>query len=71
MTIREQIYESKVRVTTSKRYFADSVESDPVRYELDVDVTGMTKEEMLASEEFMSCFIYGGEHNYFFKKPNW
>ena len=51
--------------------FADSVESDPVRYELDVDVTGMTKEEMLASEDFMSCFVYGGEYNYFFKKPNW
>lgn len=51
--------------------FADSVESDPVRYELDVDVTGMTKEEMLSSEEFMNCFVYGGEYNYFFKKPNW
>ena len=51
--------------------FADSVESDPVRYELDVDVTGMTKEEMLSSEEFMNCFVYGGEHNYFFRKPNW
>lgn len=31
----------------------------------------MTKEEMLASEEFMNCFVYGGEHNYFFRKPNW
>lgn len=51
--------------------FADSVESNPIRYELDVDVTGMTKEEMITSEEFMSCFVYGGEHNYFFKKPNW
>lgn len=28
------------------------------------------KEEMITSEEFMSCFVYGGEHNYFFKKPN-
>ena len=51
--------------------FAESVESDPIRYELDVDVTGMTKEEMLSSEEFMSCFVYGGEGNYFFRKPNW
>lgn len=51
--------------------FADSVESDPIRYELDVDVTGMTKKEMLSSEDFMSCFFYGGEHNYFFKIPNW
>jgi hypothetical protein len=51
--------------------FAESVESDPIRYELDVDVTGMTKEEMLSSEDFMSCFFYGGEHNYFFKIPNW
>lgn len=30
-----------------------------------------TKEEMLSSEDFMSCFVYGGEYNYFFKKPNW
>ena len=51
--------------------FAESVESDPIRYELDVDVTGMTKKEMLSSEEFMDSFVYGGEHNYFFKKPNW
>lgn len=51
--------------------FAESVESDPMRYELDVDVTGMTKDELLSSEEFVSCFVYRGEHNYFFKKPNW
>ena len=51
--------------------FAESVESDPIRYELNVDVTGMTKDELLSSEEFMSCFVYRGEHNHFFKKPNW
>lgn len=51
--------------------FVESIESDPMRYELDVDVTGMTKDELLSSEEFMSCFVYRGEHNYFFKKPNW
>ena len=51
--------------------FAESVESDPERYELDIDNTWITKEELLSSEEFMNCFVYGGEHNYFFRKPNW
>lgn len=51
--------------------FAECVASRPGQYILDVDVTGMTKEEMLSSEDFMSCFFYGGEHNYFFKIPNW
>jgi len=27
--------------------------------------------KMLSLEEFMSCFVYGGENNYFFRKPNW
>lgn len=51
--------------------FAECVASRPGQYRLDVDTYGMTKEEILSSEEFMSCFVYGGEHNYFFRKPNW
>lgn len=51
--------------------FVDSVVEHPSQYDLDVNVYGMTKEELLSSEEFMNSFIYGGEYNDFFKKPNW
>ena len=51
--------------------FAECVASRPEQYLLDVDSYGMTKEELLYSPEFLSCFIHGGEHNDFFKKPNW
>ena len=51
--------------------FAECVASHPGQYDLDMDVYGMTKEELLSSERFMDSFIYGGELNYFFKKPNW
>lgn len=51
--------------------FADCVASRPGQYLLDVDTYGMTKEDLLSSEEFMNCFVHGGEYNYFFKKPNW
>lgn len=51
--------------------FAELVVSYPERYHIDVDIYGMTKEDLLSSEEFMDSFVYGGEYNYFFKKPNW
>lgn len=51
--------------------FAECVASRPGQYDLDVDTYGMTKEDLLSSEEFMDSFIYGGENNYFFKKPSW
>lgn len=51
--------------------FAECVASRSGQYTLDVDTYGMNKEELLSSEEFMDSFVYGGEHNYFFKIPNW
>ena len=51
--------------------FAECVASRPGQYTLDVDTYGMSKEELLSSEEFMDSFVHGGEHNYFFKIPNW
>lgn len=51
--------------------FAECVASHPGQYLLDVDTYGMTKEELLYSPEFLSCFVHGGEYNDFFRKPNW
>lgn len=51
--------------------FAESVVWCPEKYDLGMDLTGMTEKELLSSEEFMGSFVHGGEHNYFFKRPNW
>lgn len=51
--------------------FAEEVVFCPDKYNLGIDLKGKIEPELLASEEFMSCFVYGGESNYFFRKPNW
>lgn len=51
--------------------FVEEVVFCPDKYDLGMDLTGMTEPELLSSEEFMDSFVHGGESNYFFRKPNW